>query len=442
MDAELEKKRVAAGQRTGTVCIPASKSRAHRLLIMAALSGGPVELRCPGISNDIQATMDCLRGLGYAVTQLGDDTIVVCRECRDGADAANGQDAATDRILPCRDSGSTLRFMMPLAGALGTDVVFQMEGRLPERPLAPFDDELRAHGMSIRREGSRLYCSGKLESGRYTLPGNVSSQYISGLLMSLPMLSGDSELIITGEVESRDYINMTLDALRTAGIAVESDEDTYRIGGGQSFNMPQKIMVEGDWSSAAFFLSLGALSEKGVTVKGVDRDSLQGDKAILDVLKGFGAHVSFNIDSITVSHAPLSGQDIDASGIPDLVPVISVVAAAADGTTTITGAARLRLKESDRLKTTTAMLKALGADITELEDSLIITGCGYKPADKDRGSLLSGGCVDSARDHRIAMSAAVAASICRGDVFVTGPECVKKSYASFWEDFEGMALSR
>ncbi|MCR5684968.1 MAG: 3-phosphoshikimate 1-carboxyvinyltransferase [Lachnospiraceae bacterium] len=443
MQEQEKERRVTPGSRTGIVNIPASKSRAHRLLIMAARNKERVFMQCSGISNDIQATIDCLKGLGCVIRQPEQDIIEIGTDLPDFGDDRDLVTSAGDtavRTLPCRDSGSTLRFMMPYAGACGARVVFKMQGRLPERPLAPFDDELRAHGMEIRRSGDELYCSGQLVSGTYTLPGNVSSQYISGLLMSLPMLEGDSRLVITGEMESYDYIVMTLDAMRMAGISCTREGNTFLIPGGQSVSMPQTVAVEGDWSGAAFFLALGALSLQGVTVSGVDSESLQGDRAILKVLRDFGADVREDLSAAKVSFAPLKAQTIDASGIPDLVPVISVIAAAAEGTTRIVGAGRLRLKESDRLKTTTAMLKSIGADITELEDSLVIRGCAFDPKVADKGRFLKGGRIDSAGDHRIAMSAAVAASLCSGDVYVSDPECVKKSFASFWEDFEALTV--
>ena len=425
---------VLPGARTGTVMIPASKSRAHRLLIMAALSDEPVTLDCNGFSNDILATISCLNSLGCSITTENDRLIHVKplkyggREAEKTADTALTDDAVIK--LQCRDSGSTLRFMLPLAGALGVNAVFEMEGRLPQRPLDAYADELTAHGMKLCKDGNELCCSGQLEPGDYTLPGNISSQYISGLLMSLPLLKGNSRLTITKTIESPGYIRMTEDALKLAGIRFSYSDRTYEIPGRQHCQLPGYLNIEGDWSGAAFFLCLGALVPEGIMIRGVDPDSLQGDKAIIDILKQFGADIRSDEEGIFVKNAPLTAITVDASGIPDLVPVISIVAAAARGTTRIINAGRLRLKESDRLQTTAKLLSDLGAKVAEGSDNLIVEGCNFPEG------LLTGGPVSSFDDHRIAMSAAVAAAICRNPVSIDNPECVKKSFANFWEIFD------
>ena len=305
---------------------------------------------------------------------------------------------------------------------MGVEATFCMEGRLPQRPLAPLDEALMRHGVTLTRDGDTLTVSGQLQSGSYTLPGNVSSQYISGLLMALPMLPGDSTLTVTEPVESAAYIAMTEDALRLSGIAFTKCGRVYRIPGGQTAHLPADLSVEGDWSNAAFFLCAGALSPKGVTVTGLNNNSSQGDRAVVDILREFGAQVSVSGDTVTVCAAPLRALTIDANPIPDLIPVLSVVAACAQGETRITGAARLRLKESDRLTTTANLLRSLGGSVEELPDGLII-----------RGTPLTSGTVDACRDHRIAMSAAIAASCC--GVTVEGRNCVRKSYPRFWEDY-------
>ena len=411
---------IRPGARSGSVRIPASKSQAHRLLICAALGAAPCILKCDGVSADIAATIACLNALGASI-RAEEDRIFVEPIRRVPADKCE---------LPCGESGSTLRFLLPLVGALGAEAVFRMEGRLPARPLAPFDRELCAHGMSIRREGELLYCSGSLEPGSYTLPGDVSSQYISGLLMALPLAKGDSRLSVTGNVESASYITMTEDALRLSGLAYEKQGWNYRIPGGQKPSLPHTLCVEGDWSNAAFFLCAGALSPKGVLVKGLNAASSQGDRAVLEILRRFGAEIAETEDAICVRRGQLGAVEIDAAPIPDLIPVLSVVAAAAEGETRIVNAVRLRLKESDRLSSTAAMLRALGGDVTELDDTLVIRGAGS----------LCGGCADACSDHRIAMSAAAAACLCREEVTVCGSECVKKSYPRFWEDWEGLRL--
>ena len=407
----------APGPRTGRVTIPASKSQAHRLLICAALGQASVELVCGGPSADILATARCLNALGADIQKTAPDRFLVRP-----VTAAPG----TAAQLACGESGSTLRFLLPLVGTLGAEGAFVMEGRLPQRPLAPFDAVLKEHGMTLEQEGSLLRCGGRLRPGEYTLPGNVSSQYVSGLLMALPRLAGDSTLTVTGPMESAGYVAMTEDALRLSGIRFTRDGQSWRIPGGQTCRLPGLCRVEGDWSNAAFFLCAGALSPGGITVEGLSLTSSQGDRAVLDILRTFGAQVETSADSVTVRRAALRGVTIDAAPIPDLIPALSAVAAAAEGTTSIENAGRLRLKESDRLKSTAALLSALGGQVEERESGLIIHG---RPQ-------LAGGTVDAWNDHRIAMAAAVAACACRGPVTVTDSQCVAKSYPRFWEDFQ------
>lgn len=409
---------VMPGARTGCVQVPASKSQAHRLLICAALGTHPVSLRLDGRSRDIDATLACLRALGAQIEETQDCLLIspithvpegVCH-------------------LFCGESGSTLRFLLPVCGALGANAVFHMEGRLPERPLAPLDAELCAHGMTLRRNGACLSVQGQLQCGSFTLPGSVSSQYISGLLMALPLLPGESRLDVTGALESAGYVDMTLDALRLAGIQIAKDRTSFHISGTQPFTLPPEAAVEGDWSSAAFFLCMGAFSTQGIRLYGLNSTSSQGDRAIAALLRRFGAEVTQEADCVCVRKGALHGIRIDAAQIPDLVPVLAAVAAYAEGETVIENAARLRLKESDRLQTTAATLRALGAQIDELPDGLVITG---RPS-------LCGGTVDACGDHRIAMSAAVAALCCTAPVTVTGAQAVEKSYPRFWQQLAAL----
>jgi len=381
---------------SGTIAAIASKSAAHRLYICAALADSPTEISCQSTSRDIEATKACLTAMKQG-----------------------------DSLLPCGESGSTLRFLLPVAAALGLEVDFLMEGRLPDRPLAPLDTQLEAHGVKLFRPRHEvLHVSGKLEPGAYVLPGNVSSQYISGLLFALPLLEETSTLTITGKVESAPYIAMTLDALSQFGVRPTFENSVYTISP-MPYVSPGTAAVEGDWSNAAFWLCAGALSGP-VTVTGLKPDSLQGDREVFEILRRFGANTEQHGDAYTVSPGTLRAIDIDAAAIPDLVPVLSVVAAAAEGTTRIYNAGRLRIKESDRIKTVCSLLTNLGADVEETADGLLIHG----------GKVLTGGTVDSANDHRIAMSAAVASALC--DVTVEGAEAVAKSYPKFWEDFVKM----
>ena len=378
----------------GTLEAPPSKSHAHRLMTAVALAGKKnSESLCT--SEDTRATFRCLNKL------------------HDGG------------ILDCGESGTTLRFLLPVASALGINAEFIGHGRLPERPMSALTDALRENGAVISADNLPIKVSGQLHPGVFRVPGNISSQFISGLLFALPLLDGDSEIVIEGKRESVGYIDMTLDTLRSFSINIEETQSGYKIKGPQKYIEPDSPRVQGDWSNAAFFLCMGALSPAGVTVTGLASDSSQGDRAVLDVLRRFGADVRETQDAVTVRRGALRGVTIDAAPIPDLIPVLSVVAALADGQTQIVNAARLRLKESDRLKSTADLLRALGGQVEEKEDGLVITGV---PA-------LHGGAVETQNDHRLAMSAATAACAATGEITVDNDGCVAKSYPRVWEDF-------
>ena len=408
---------VAPGPRAGVIQIPASKSQAHRMLICAALSREPSRLILDGFSADIEATMQCLEALGAR-----------CEETANGLSVTPVGVCPAQARLDVGESGSTLRFLLPVLGALGVQAEIRMHGRLPERPLSPLWEVLEAHGMRLQQDGTILHTDGQLIAGDYSLPGNVSSQFISGLLFALPLLGGNSTLTVTGALQSARYVSMTEQALAEAGILTKKDGPVWQIGGGQRYASPAVQTVEGDWSNAAFFLCMGALSATGVTVTGLNSTSLQADRAVTEILVRFGAELTVSEDAVTVRRGVLHGITLDAGPIPDLVPVVSCLAALCDGETRVENAARLRLKESDRLQTTAALLSALGGSVRELPDGLIISGRGR----------LSGGMVDVCGDHRIAMSAAMAACGCEGPVTVSGSECVAKSYPAFWEDFASL----
>ena len=282
--------------------------------------------------------------------------------------------------------------------------------------------------MTIRQNHDLLYCGGRLRPGEFSLPGDVSSQYISGLLMALPLLNEGSALTVTGGLESAAYVTMTEDTLRRGGVSLRKTGGTWHIPGGQRLRFPDRLTAEGDWSNAAFFLCMGALSPEGVTVHGLDLASSQGDRAVLNILAAMGARVSTENGSVTVRRGELKGVAIDAGPIPDLIPVLCVTAAGAEGDTQIFNAGRLRLKESDRLRTTAQLLTALGGSVEEQPNGLLIHGTGR----------LRGGIADSYGDHRIAMSAAVASCLCESPVTVQGMACVSKSYPHFWEDFDAL----
>ena len=407
---------LAHGPRHGTVRARASKSQLQRSLLCAALGEGETLIRAESIPRDAAAMLACLRALGAEIdARSGALRVRPIEETPRGV-----------RMLPCGESGAALRFLLPVAGALGAEAVFLREGRLPERPLAPLTQVLTAHGMRIEDDGAALCCTGRLRAGAYAIDGGTSSQFVTGLLYALPLLDGASTLRVTGPIVSTPYLGMTEAALRSVGVRFEKSGQTYRIPGGQRFAPPPETCVEGDWSGAAAFLCMGALSREGVTVEGLSAASLQGDRAILDLLRRFGAAVETADGAVTVRRGSLLGGVIDASQTPDLVPVLAALAAVSGGETEIVNAARLRGKESDRLCAAARMLSALGADAAETADGLRIRG---------RESL-TGGTADAANDHRIAMAAAVAACRCRADVTLCGAECVEKSYPAFWEDLQ------
>lgn len=368
-----------------------SKSQAHRLLICAAFADGPTQLKCKDTNRDIEATADCLNALGAQIVRTSYGYSVV--PVRQLAGTAH---------LNCGESGSTLRFLLPVAGALGVDAVFHMEGRLPQRPLSPLWEEMERMGCTLTRPTpNTIRCQGRLKAGEYRIPGNISSQYITGLLLALVHLEGNSSIRIQGRLESKPYVDLTQQVIRRFGVCSTPE----RILGGQAFRSPGMVMVEGDWSNAAFFLAAKELGNH-VMVSGIFPDSTQGDRAAASLLPRLR-------ETITIS----------AADIPDLVPILSVVAACKQGAV-FSDIQRLRLKESDRVDSVIAMLEALGGKAEATEDTLRVYGTG-----------LTGGTVDSVNDHRIAMSAAIAATACTKPVTILGADCVKKSYPHFFEEY-------
>lgn len=420
---------VSCGTRTGRIAVNASKSYAHRLLISSALGGSDSLIFCDVISKDIRATIDCLNALGARIESVpGKICVSPVRGNRSAFDSnENPPSPNNELLLPCGESGSTLRFLIPVAGALGVKAAFKMEGKLSERPLDELKNALSAHGMHFEQNKNILKCEGNLTAGEYKIPGNISSQYISGLLFALPLLKDDSRITVTGGTESKDYIKMTIQTIASMGIEIQTSGDDYFIKGGQTYRVPASMTVEKDWSNAAFFVCIGAMSQKGVSLEGMNMHSYQGDKQILDIVKMFGANVEVTDSLITVKKGQAKeDRIIDASTIPDLVPTIAALASLSEGKTTIVNAQRLRFKESDRLVSTSTTLKNLGADIEETADGLVIVGREY----------LNGGETMTFNDHRIAMAATVAACGCVNDVLIKGAECTSKSYPVFFEDFE------
>ena len=378
------------------IAIP-SKSQAHRLLICAAFADGKTTLRCPDTNRDIEATAECLRALGAEILRTEEGYTVSPVRC-----------IPSSAVLPCRDSGSTLRFLLPVAGALGVDTVFQMEGRLPQRPLSPMWEEMERMGCRLSRPTeTTIRCQGKLRPGEYTISGGVSSQFITGLLLACALIPGESRIEITGKLESAPYVTMTLRAMEIFGLPCRD----FTVNGGRTFRSPGELTVEGDWSNGAFFLAAKALGSS-VEVENLSPDSPQGDRAAAELLPGLEENLT-----------------IDASDIPDLVPILAVTAACRRGAK-FTNIARLRLKESDRVESVIAMLHSLGGRAEADETTMTVYGTG-----------LIGGTVDARNDHRIAMSAAIAATVCTENVTILGAECVQKSYPQFFEEYRKLGGS-
>ena len=397
----------------GQVRVISSKSDAHRSLIAAALAEEESVLFVDGWSDDLEATIRCLEALGAEIYKEPSGIEVV--PIRRNLDKAV--------VLDCGESGSTLRFLLPVAAALGKTVTFTGQGRLPERPIGLLLEELAKHGCTVEGEKLPVKLEGKLQSGVFTLPGNVSSQFITGLLFALPLLEGDSEIVLTTEVESKGYIDMTLKTLKTFGVTVEETETGWKVPGGQSFAGPRMRFTEGDWSNAAFWLTAGAI-KGSVGCQGLDMESAQGDREIVSILEKFGAETKMILNQITATNKEMKGIHIDAAQIPDLVPVLCVAGAAAEGETLIYNAGRLRLKESDRLAVMAECLQKIGVKVEEREDGLLITG-GCNPPE---GEIV----VDSHNDHRIVMAMAIAAVSLGVDITIENAEAVNKSYPSFF----------
>lgn len=407
----------------GVIPAIASKSFAHRLLIAAALADQPTVVHCPLRSEDILATVRVLSALGAEIVDQGDrfDVTPITMSRRG---------LQTNALLDCGESGTTARFILPIIAALGHGGALTGHGRLPQRPLSPLYEVLVDHGLKLSPQGTfPLTVEGQLVAGDYAIAGNVSSQFVGGLLFALSITEGRSTLTLTETIESAPYIRMTLDVLRLFGVdvMVSDDERVYRIVGQKTLKSPRDVTVEADWSNAAFWLAAGAVGSKPITLSGITSQSSQGDRAVLEILSRLGAKVNQNsvARTITVSPAPLKGQVIDAAQIPDLVPILSIVAACAEGTTTFVNAGRLRIKESDRLETTGNMLRALGVEVDDLPEGLVVHG---------RGQFTSA-TVSGANDHRIVMSAAIAALRTQGVVTIEGAQAVRKSYPHFFEDF-------
>lgn len=393
----------------GCVSVPGSKSMAQRLMLAWALSKSECGVVSKSDADDVLAMGEC---------------------AKEGFAAIEEKRTSIAEPLKVGESGAVLRFVMPVLGALGISADLRMEGRLPARPMESLLSQLSQHGMIITRPSYDVFhIEGKLFGGIFELPGNQSSQFISGLLMALPLVPDNSEIKVIGEIESRPYVDMTLDVLNKSGITViEETPGDFYIPGGQEYRLEGDHEAEGDWSSAAFWLALGTLTEKSITVKGLNTGSIHGDRNIVAVLKNMGAEITESKEGITALGHRLNSAMIDCRNTPDLVPAIVIAACAALGKTTIMNAERLRFKESDRLAAIADVLRSLGGLVNERPDGLEIYGSGR----------LHGGWISSHGDHRIAMMAACLKAYCEGDIEIEDAGCVTKSYPEFWNDYRSL----
>ncbi|NLG87807.1 MAG: 3-phosphoshikimate 1-carboxyvinyltransferase [Clostridiaceae bacterium] len=417
---------VKPSELSGKILVPPSKSMAHRSIICAFLSEGTSSIDNIELSDDIIATCGAVEALGAEIDIVEGSVRGRKKLIIHGTGSVNVKKERID----CGESGSTARFIIPISRLSGEKTVIDGRGKLVERPFDVFFPIFDAQNIGYRTDHGKLplVLEGSLKPGEFRVRGDVSSQFISGLLFALPLLPGNSTIIPTTRLESAGYIDMTIEMQKRFGILIHFDRERniIEIPGWQRY-IPQNYIVEGDWSQAAFWLVAGALTGP-VSVEGLNIDSTQGDKVIETVLKDMGADISWDDGVLMARGSALNGISVDVSQFPDLLPVLAVAGAYAEGKTVLYNAARLRIKESDRLRAIATELKAVGADVTELEESLEITG----------KQSLAGGRVYGWNDHRIVMSAAVMASKCRKNVTIEGSEAVNKSYPAFWEHYAGL----
>ncbi|NCA92251.1 3-phosphoshikimate 1-carboxyvinyltransferase [bacterium] len=395
----------------GEVFIPSSKSVSHRWLICAALSNKESVIRGNLRGDDLEATADCLRTLGAKIEFL-DSCVKV---------------TPIDKKIPkasfnVRESGSTLRFLLPIAAALGVETDFVMAGRLKDRPISPLLSVIGEKGITYNN--SPLKISGKLLHGEYKIDASISSQFISGLMFALPLLEGDSEIIMLGDVVSVGYINITLSVLSQCGIIIEKTDYGYYIMGGQSYTIPDNAIAEGDWSSCAFFAVLGALNGD-ICIHNLHIGSQQGDKEVVELLKEAHADITVKEDSLRIKKSKLKSIRFSAQEVPDLIPAMAIALSCASGTSIIDDVERLKDKESDRLLAVIDMLDSFGIKSYYKNSSLFI-----------EGGVLQGGKVNGYHDHRIVMSATVGALIAKGESIISDKESINKSYPDFFEDIK------
>lgn len=405
---------------SGTLCPPPSKSDSHRAIICASLAHGTSYIHPISFSNDIISTINCMKILGANILEYKNGLLIT------GIDYNNNKIHSNYSIkLNCNESASTLRFIIPIVAALGINSTFLGNISLQNRTLAVYSELLPKHGVSLIKKGILslpLNVSGKLQGKNFYIPANISSQFISGLLFALPILKNDTFIYITTNIESEPYLNMTIKTLNHFGIKIKKTKYGFFIKGNQSY-ISKDYHIERDWSQAAFFVAAGCIGSN-IHLKGMDINSNQGDKEIINIAKQFGADISIKDKDIFINTNQLKGINVDVSQIPDLVPIIAVIASNANGTSRIFNASRLRLKESDRLKSISKSLKSIGASIIQTSDSIVINGVKH----------FNSSTIDSFNDHRIAMAMSIAA-IKTKQLTIKNFHCINKSYPNFFNDY-------
>lgn len=397
----------------GMVEIPSSKSVAHRMIIASVLSGSRSSIIGNLKSKDIVATLDCMEGLGATIIKNEMGAIIDATTLK-----------SNRKIFNVNESGSTMRFLLPLLPVYLNNFKMMGEGRIGERPVSALRKAMAESGVSVDNDYLPVNVSGKYNSNSFTVDAGVSSQFVTGLLFTLVALGG-GKLKIDGKLTSKGYVDITIQVLEKYGVAVEFKDNEYSVSLQNGINAPKEIKVSGDWSSACFWIVAGVLAGD-ITISGLEYPDAQPDSIILSVIKAMGGNVSYEQGLVRAKKSALKAIEFDADGSPDIVPILAVACACAEGVSTITGTRRLRLKESDRVKAVTEMLSACGVKVESGENHIKIWGT------KD----IQGGVIDSARDHRIAMSGMILGTMAQGITTIKDVECVSKSYPDFIKDFE------
>ncbi len=400
---------------SGTISVPPSKSQSHRAIICAALAKGKSVINNVVLSDDVLATLSAMEKIGAKVIRNNHQLII------QGVSRISIND---DNFIDCNESGSTLRFLIPLLSLSRQKIVLIGKPGLFKRPMSVYEQLFKSFNLCYQANEKSIIINGALPEGTYHIPGNISSQFVSGLMFALPLLKGDSVIEIEGELESKEYIDMTIDTLKQFGVEVTVGEAKYFIRGNQKYS-PTHVIIEGDYSQMAFFGVAGMLSGD-ILCKNMVKDSIQPDRRILDCLRQMNGFFDWSENAINFHYSNTVGTTIDVSQSPDIAPILAILGALSEGTTVIENAARLKYKESNRLQSTYETLRKMNVDVQMTDSSLIIKG---QP-------LVEGGIFESFNDHRIVMAVAIAAIKANHPVTIKNAEAINKSYPTFFDDYQ------